>query len=166
MWVGFYKRGTGLASITWPESVDQALCYGWIDGIRKRIDDTSYMIRFTPRRAGSNWSAVNLGRIAELMNQGLVEPAGREAFEGRKLDRSGGSGDEPRESPRFNAEYLRRFKARRKAWSYWEGEPPGYRRTATFWVMSAKREATRERRLATLIQDCEAGQRIAPLRRL
>ncbi len=165
MWVGFYKRGTGLASITWPESVDQALCYGWIDGIRKRIDDTSYRIRFTPRRAGSTWSAVNLRRIAALMEDDLVRPAGRQAFEGRKPDRSGPYSYEQRKRVRFSAEYLGRFKASRKGWSYWESQPSGYRSTATFWVMSAKREATRERRLATLIQDSAAGRRIGPLRR-
>ena len=165
LWVGYYKRGTGQASITWPESVDQALCYGWIDGIRKRIDDTSYMIRFTPRRAGSTWSAVNLRRISALLEDDLVQPAGRQAFEGRKLDRSGWYSYEQRKSARFSADYLRRFKASRKGWSYWEAQPPGYRSTATLWVMSAKRDATRERRLATLIQDSEAGRRIAPLRR-
>lgn len=165
LWVGYYKKGTGQTSITWPESVDQALCYGWIDGIRKRIDDTSYMIRFTPRRAGSTWSAVNLRRISALMEDDLVQPAGLEAFERWKQARSGLDRYEQRESARFSAEDLKRFKASRKGWSYWEAQPPGYRSTATFWVMSAKREATRERRLATLIQDSEAGRRIAPLRR-
>jgi uncharacterized protein YdeI (YjbR/CyaY-like superfamily) len=165
LWVGFHRKGTGLPSITWPESVDQALCYGWIDGIRKRIDDTSYMIRFTPRRADSTWSAVNLRRIAALMEDDLVRPAGRRALEARKPDRSGLYSYEQRKRARFSAEYLRRFQASRKAWSYWEGQPPGYRITATFWVMSAKREATRDRRLATLIQDSAADRRIAPLRR-
>ena len=165
LWVGYYKRGTGQASITWPESVDQALCYGWIDGIRKRIDDTSYMIRFTPRRAGSTWSAVNLRRMSALMESDLVQPAGLEAFKRWKQARGGLDRDKQRESARFSAEYLKRFKASRKGWSYWESQPPGYRSTATLWVMSAKREATRQRRLATLIQDSEAGRRIAPLRR-
>lgn len=165
LWVGYYKKDSGLKSITWPESVDQALCFGWIDGIRQRIDDVSYQIRFTPRRASSIWSAVNLRRIGELLAEGLVEPAGRAAFERRKESRSGLYSYEQRKLARFSAPLQAALHRNRKARTFWESQPSGYRQSATFWVMSAKRPATRERRMATLIQDSTAGQRIGPFRR-
>ena len=158
--VGFYKKDSGKPSITWPESVDQALCFGWIDGIRRRIDDVSYSIRFTPRRRGSIWSAVNIRRATELSKQGLMSPAGLRAFEARDEKKSAIYSYENR--PRALApEYEKRFRANKKAWEYWTAQPPGYRRLITYWVMEAKKDETRERRIATLIADCAAGRRVA-----
>ncbi len=163
--VGFHKVGSGRPSITWPESVDEALCVGWIDGIRRRIDDASYSIRFTPRKAGSNWSAVNVRRIDELIRQGRVLPAGLAAYAKRTDAKTGVYSFEQREEAQLDAAYLKRFRADRAAWKFWQAQPPGYRKTATHWVMSAKRTDTREKRLATLIADSAAGERIALLRR-
>jgi uncharacterized protein YdeI (YjbR/CyaY-like superfamily) len=158
--VGFYKRGSGLASITWPESVDQALCFGWIDGVRKRIDDESYTIRFTPRKARSTWSAVNIRRVEELTNLGLMQPSGVSAFERRTADRSAIYAYEnaPKELP---PEAAARFQANKAAWKYFNEQPPSYRRVAIYWVLNAKREETRERRLALLIDDSAKGRRLA-----
>lgn len=164
LWVGFYKKGSGRPSLTWPESVDQALCYGWIDGIRKRIDDESYMIRFTPRRPGSNWSAVNLKRVAELMEQGLMQPAGLAAYEGHDSEKAAQYSYE-RSHPVLDAAYEAEFRADAAAWAYWEAQPAHYRRGATHWVMSAKREETRRKRLATLIADSTAERWIGLYRR-
>lgn len=163
--VGFHKVGSGRPSITWPESVDEALCVGWIDGIRRRIDDASYSIRFTPRKAGSNWSAVNVRRIDELIRQGRVLPAGLAAYAKRTDAKTGVYSFEQREEAQLDAAYVKRFRADRAAWQFWQAQPPGYRKTATHWVMSAKRTDTREKRLATLIADSAAGERIALLRR-
>jgi len=150
--VGFYKRDSGRKSITWPESVDCALSYGWIDGVRRRIDDESYSIRFTPRRKGSIWSAINIRRVAELEKLGLMTDAGRKAFEKRDERKSAIYSYEnaPKEFP---AEMLARFQKNKKAWKWWSNQAPWYRRVTTHWVMSAKKEETRERRLATLIED-------------
>jgi uncharacterized protein YdeI (YjbR/CyaY-like superfamily) len=165
LWVGFYKRDTGKASITWPQSVDEALCFGWIDGVRKSLGDESYVIRFTPRRPTGKWSTVNTRRIAELIAQGRVAPAGLAAFARRDAAKSGVYAYEQRYTAKLEPEQERRFRANRKAWSYFESEAPWYRRTVTHWVVSAKREETRERRLATLI-DCSArGRRIDGLER-
>jgi uncharacterized protein YdeI (YjbR/CyaY-like superfamily) len=165
LWVGFHKRGTGRPSLTWPESVDQALCYGWIDGVRKSLGAESYMIRFTPRRAGSTWSKVNLARIEELEASGLMQPAGRAAHAARTAAKSGIYSYEQRAEARLTPEQERTFRRNRKAWSYFQAEAPWYRRTATYWVASAKREETRAKRLTTLIADSAAGKRIGPLRR-
>lgn len=162
--VGYYKVGTGRASMTWPESVDQALCYGWIDGVRRRIDDESYMIRFTPRRRGSNWSLVNIRRALELIEQGLMQPAGLAAFEARSLARTDEYSYESRPQGLDEA-YEAEFRAAAAAWAYWEAQPPHYRKGAAHWVMSAKREETRRKRLATLIADSAAGRWIALYRR-
>jgi uncharacterized protein YdeI (YjbR/CyaY-like superfamily) len=164
LWVGYFKKASGRASMTWPESVDEALCYGWIDGIRKRIDDERYMIRFTPRRAGSIWSAVNIGRVAVLTEEGRMRPAGREAFETRREDRSGIYSYERRDEAVLSPAFEKRFRARKRAWAWFEAQPKGYRQNTIRWVMSAKRQETRERRLATLMEDSAAGLRIAPLR--
>jgi uncharacterized protein YdeI (YjbR/CyaY-like superfamily) len=164
-WVGFHKRGTGKPSITWPESVAGALCYGWIDGLRRGIDENTYRIRFTPRKAGSTWSAVNVKRVAALMEQGLMRPAGLAAFEARTPNNPGIYSYEQRDQATFQPEFEARFRANAKAWSYWEKQPPWYRKTATYWVVSAKQEATRERRMAMLIADSEKAQPIGPLRR-
>jgi uncharacterized protein YdeI (YjbR/CyaY-like superfamily) len=165
LWVGFHKKGSGRASITWPESVDEALSVGWIDGIRKSIDAESYMIRFTPRKPGSTWSAVNIRRVAVLTEEGRMRPAGVTAFEARTAARSGIYAFEQRAGPGLSAAERKRFKSNAKAWRFFEAQPAGYRRTATWWVVSAKRTETRERRLETLVADSAAGLRLAQLRR-
>ncbi len=161
LWVGFYKTGSGRPSITWPESVDEALCVGWIDGIRKRIDDESYKIRFTPRKASSTWSAVNIQRITELVDQGRVLPAGREAFEKRQKKKSGIYAYEQRKSARLDPAAEKQFRAHKAAWGYFQAQPPGYRKTLTWWVVSAKKEETRQKRLATLIEASAEGRRVS-----
>jgi uncharacterized protein YdeI (YjbR/CyaY-like superfamily) len=165
VWVGYHKRATGRPSLTWAESVDQALCFGWIDGIRKRIDDDSYAIRFTPRKARSVWSKVNVARVEELSRLGLMRPAGLAAFAARDDARSGVYSFEQEEEPRLSGEQEAAFRANRDAWAWWEAAAPSYKRAATWWVVSAKREETRARRLATLIADSAQGRRIALLAR-
>jgi uncharacterized protein YdeI (YjbR/CyaY-like superfamily) len=157
--VGFYKRDSGKPSITWPESVDQALCFGWIDGVRRRIDDVSYSIRFTPRKAISNWSAINIARVAELTKLGLMAPAGLRAFDRRRDDKSAIYAYE--NAVRTLApEDEKRFRTNKKAWAYFTAQAPSYQRVAIYWVTSAKRDETRERRLATLIDDSANGKRL------
>lgn len=151
--------------MTWSESVDQALCFGWIDGIRRRIDDERYMIRFTPRRPTSSWSAVNIAKMKTLLAADLVAPAGLAAWQQRRAERSGVYSYEQGPAGTFAPALLKTLKSNRKAWAWWQTQPPGYRRTATAWVVSAKREETRARRMATLVADAEAGLRIGPLRR-
>jgi uncharacterized protein YdeI (YjbR/CyaY-like superfamily) len=163
--VGFYKKGTGRPSITWPESVAQALCFGWIDGVRRGIDDESYTIRFTPRKPSSNWSSVNIAKVAELAEQGLMAPAGHAAFERRSEAKSGIYSYERRKEARLEPDQEREFRANEEAWSFFESQPAGYRRTATHWVVSAKREETRRKRLATLIDDSANGRRLKHLTR-
>jgi uncharacterized protein YdeI (YjbR/CyaY-like superfamily) len=165
LWVGFHKKKTGRASLTWPESVDEALCFGWIDGVRKSIDAESYVIRFTPRKIGSTWSTVNTRRAEELIRVGRMQPAGLRAFEARDAKKSGIYSFEQRKKARLSRAAEKEFKANRAAWRFFEAQPPWYRWTAVFWVVSAKREATRARRLQTLIEDSAAGRRIGPLRR-
>ena len=157
--VGFYKKDSGRPSITWPESVDEALCVGWIDGVRRRIDDVSYSIRFTPRRRGSIWSAVNIRRAEELTKLGRMRPAGLAAFAARDEAKSRVYAFEnaPRELPPADE---KKFRANRKAWKFFNEQPPGYRRLAIFWVTGAKREETRARRLAQLIEDSANGRRL------
>jgi uncharacterized protein YdeI (YjbR/CyaY-like superfamily) len=162
-WVGFHKVGSGRPSITWPEAVDQALCFGWIDGVRRRVDETSYMIRFTPRKQASKWSLVNARRVGELREAGLMRPAGIAAFEARS--ETGAYSYEQRDAAAFDPERERRLRANAAAWEHFSAQPPWYRRTATHWVMSAKREDTRDRRLARLIEDSAAGRPIGPLAR-
>jgi uncharacterized protein YdeI (YjbR/CyaY-like superfamily) len=164
LWVGYYKKATGKPSITWEESVDEALCFGWIDGIRRSIDDQAYKNRFTPRRRGSHWSRVNLERVAALMAEGRMEPAGMAAYDARDPEKSGLYSFE-RDRARLSCEQEKAFKARREAWAFWKEQPPGYRKQATWWVVSAKRDETRARRLATLIEDSANGLRIRQLRR-
>ena len=161
--VGFHKTTSGAPSMTWPESVDQALCFGWIDGIRRRIDETRYSIRFTPRRPRSIWSAVNIARFGELESQGLVLPAGRAAFERRSEDRSRVYSHEQAAEPRLDPEFEERLRAARDAWMFFSAQSRTYRRAAAHWVMSAKRAETRERRLARLIEDSAAGRAVPPL---
>ena len=162
-WVGFHKRGTGEESITWAEAVDQALCFGWIDGVRKGVDEGRYAIRFTPRKRSSRWSLVNVRRVGELTAAGLMRPAGRAAFEARTQE--GTYSYEQRDEARFDEPREALLRADEAAWAFFSAQPPWYRRTATFWVMSAKREETRDRRLRVLIEDSAQGRRVAPLRR-
>jgi uncharacterized protein YdeI (YjbR/CyaY-like superfamily) len=163
--VGFYKRDSGKPSITWPESVDQALCFGWIDGVRKSIDGASYSIRFTPRKTTSNWSTINVRRVKELTASGLMRPAGLEAFRRRSEKKSGVYSYEQRKSAELPAAARARFRANAKAWKFFQAQPPWYQRTATYWVISAKKEETRERRLDTLIRDSASRRTIGPLTR-
>ena len=156
--VGFWKVGTGKPSLTWSDAVDQALCFGWIDGIRRRVDDERYTIRFTPRRRGSSWSNVNVAKVERLMVEGLMAPAGLRAGEERDPARTGVYSFE-NETP-LAPEYERVLRADKAAWAFWEKQPPSYRRMATYWVMSAKQEATRQRRLARVVADSAAGRRI------
>jgi uncharacterized protein YdeI (YjbR/CyaY-like superfamily) len=165
LWVGYRKKATGQASITWPESVDEALCFGWIDGLRKSIDASSYMIRFTPRRPDSTWSLVNVRRVAELTRLGRMKPAGVRAFDARDPGKSGEYSFEQREQARLSAAETLQFRANREAWAFFSSQPPGYRKLTVFWIASAKRDDTRARRLRTLIDDSAAGRRIGPLRR-
>ncbi len=165
VWVGFYKKSSGKPSITWPEAVDEALCFGWIDGVRKGIDDVSYTIRFTPRKSRSSWSAVNVKRARELAQLGLMRPAGLKAFEERVEERSGIYSYEQENAARFDAVYEQQFRANKQAWDFFQAQAAWYRKTATWWVISAKKEETRLKRLATLIEDSEHGRSIAPLTR-
>jgi uncharacterized protein YdeI (YjbR/CyaY-like superfamily) len=162
--VGFYKKDSGKPSITWPESVDVAPCFGWIDGVRRKVDDVSYSIRFTPRKLRSTWSAVNIRRVEELINQGLMHPAGIKAFEARREERSGIYSFEQK-NIEFDSAQERQFRADRTAWKFFRSQPPWYQRTATWWVVSAKREETKKKRLATLIKDSAEGQTIPQLTR-
>jgi uncharacterized protein YdeI (YjbR/CyaY-like superfamily) len=162
--VGFYKKGSGRPSITWPESVDEALCFGWIDGVRRSLGDEAYTIRFTPRTKRSFWSNVNVRRAGELIAEGRMRPAGLAAFEARSGERSGVYSFEQDEVA-FDAAQARRFQADAKAWDFFQAQPPWYRRTATWWVISAKKEETRAKRLATLIEDSAAGRPIKGLDR-
>jgi uncharacterized protein YdeI (YjbR/CyaY-like superfamily) len=163
--VGYYKRGTGKPSISWPESVDEALCFGWIDGVRKSLSEDAYSVRFTPRRATSVWSAINVARAAALESLGRMTPAGRRAFALRTPERTGVYSFERNASARLSPDAERRLRANAAAFAFFDAQPPGYRRTATHWVISAKREATRARRLDQLIRDSAEGRRIGPLAR-
>jgi uncharacterized protein YdeI (YjbR/CyaY-like superfamily) len=160
LWVGFHKVHTGKPSLTWPQSVDVALCYGWIDGLRRGLGADAYMIRFSPRRADSIWSNGNTQRVAELEKLGLMRQAGRAAFAKRDPVRSGIYLFEARNAA-FDAAAEKAFRRNRRAWKFFTEQPPGYRRIATRWVTTAKREETRTRRLAQLIEDSAAGRRIA-----
>lgn len=164
LWVGLYKKESGKASITYPEAVDEALCFGWIDGLRKSISADAYTIRFTPRKPKSQWSAVNINRVQELAHSGRMDPAGLKAFEGA-AEQPRKYSYEQRNRAQFPAPDEKRFRANRKAWEFFQSQPPWYRRTATYWVISAKKEGTRQRRLAALIADCERGRPIKALAR-
>jgi uncharacterized protein YdeI (YjbR/CyaY-like superfamily) len=159
LWVGFYKKESGRPSITYPEALDEALCYGWIDGVRKSVDEVSYKIRFTPRKAKSTWSLVNTKRVAELKRLGRMKTSGLKAFETRDPKRSGIYSFE-NAARRLDAVYEKKFQANKRAWAFFQAQPPGYQRTAIWWVMSAKKEETRWRRLASLIRDSQKGVRL------
>jgi uncharacterized protein YdeI (YjbR/CyaY-like superfamily) len=164
VWIGFYKTGSGKPSVTWPEAVDEAICFGWIDSIRKSVDEHAYKNRFTPRRAGSTWSLVNIKKAERLTAVGLMKPAGLAAFEKRKASKSGIYSFE-QEKISFSQVFLKQFKKNAKAWSFFSKQAPSYQRTATWWVMSAKKEETRESRLRQLIEVSLAGQHLKHLKR-
>jgi uncharacterized protein YdeI (YjbR/CyaY-like superfamily) len=163
--VGFHKRATGKPSITWPESVDEALSFGWIDGVRRSLGEGAYTIRFTPRKPTSIWSAVNVGRVAKLIELGRMRPAGLRAFEARTPERTGVYSFERTAAAKLSASHEKALRANRRAAAFFDAQAPWWRRAATHWVISAKREETRDRRLAQLIEDSAAGRSIAPLRR-
>jgi len=165
LWVGFHKRATGRPTLTWAESVDEALCFGWIDGLRKRIDAERYMIRFTQRRAGSIWSAVNVRRIAALTRSRRMRPAGLRAFKARTAAKTGVySFEQRRKKPKFPPALLKQFTANAGAWTFFTSQAPYYRRMMTFWVVSAKQDETRLRRLAKLIDESANERRIDPMK--
>ena len=159
LFVGFYRKGSDKAAMTYPESVDEALCYGWIDGITYRIDDELRATRFTPRRRGSNWSAVNIAKVAELTSAGRMRPAGTRAFEERDRRKDAYADRAGRDLP---DDMLERFEADAAAWAHWQSQPPGFRRQAAAWVTSAKRPETRERRFNALLEASRAGRVPAP----
>lgn len=158
--VGFYKVGTKKPSITWSESVDQALCYGWIDGVRRSIDEESYSIRFTPRKPTSIWSVVNIKKIEELTKAGLMQEAGLEAFKLRKEEKSGIYSHE-KEPAKLISDYEKQFKANKKAWDFFEKQAPSYKKVMIHWIMSAKQEKTQISRLEKTISESENGKRIS-----
>lgn len=158
--VGFHKVGSGVPSMTWPQSVDEALCQGWIDGVRKRVDDLRYQIRFTPRRPTSIWSRINIDRVAVLTAEGRMQPAGLAAFEKRSDKRSVVYGYEQDGDAALPPELEKRFKRQRKAWAWFEAQPPGWKRQMLRWVLGAKQAATRERRLEQLMAAASEGRRL------
>lgn len=158
--VGFMKVGARSPSMTWPESVDEALCVGWIDGIRRRVDDERYSIRFAPRKATSHWSAVNIARVAELQAAGRMKPAGLAAFARRSEAKSRAASYEQQDTPTFDPADELAFKANPAAWAYYKAAPASYRKRVTWWVVSAKQAATRQRRLVSLIEACADGRRL------
>lgn len=160
--VGIHKKGSGKASLTYPEALDEALSFGWIDGVRKSYDADSYTIRFTPRQARSIWSKVNVKRVNELIAAGRMKPAGMAAF-ARRDEKLTGVYSFEREAATFGAEQLKVLHANAKARAFFEAQPPGYRRLCAFWVMSAKKSETRERRMGILIAHSRKGERLPPL---
>ncbi len=162
LWIGYYKKATGKPSITWHQSVDEALCFGWIDGIRKSIDEESYKIRFTPRRKGSIWSAVNIKRIKQLIKHGLVKPAGLEVFNKRDEKKTNRYSFE-QEKVKLTKEFEKKIKANIKAWEYFQKLPSSAKKPSIWYVMSAKKEETKLKRLDILIKSSEEGRKIPPL---
>lgn len=163
IWVGYYKRGSGRVGITWPESVDVALCFGWIDGVRRRVDDERYANRFTPRGPRSTWSLRNIKRARELIESGEMQPAGLRAFQARADERSAIYSYEQRHGSTLLPEYEAEFRGNERAWAFFGSAAPSYRKAAIHWVMSAKREETRRRRLLVLIEHSAQGKRVPPL---
>jgi len=163
LWVGYYKVATGKPSMRWEESVREALCYGWIDGLRKSIDDRRYKIRFTPRKPDSHWSGKNIRMVKELMEEGRMQRPGLKAFKRRDEKRSRQASYE-RKSVELKSEYREKIMQNPKAWEFFQELAPSYTRASVHWVMSAKREETRLRRLKILIESCKKGEKIPPLR--
>ena len=165
VYVGYWKKHTGKPSLTWSQAVDQALCFGWIDGRVNSIDADRHRQRFTPRKPASNWSKVNVEKVAKLREAGLMRPAGEAAFERRRDDRTGVYSFERGEDPVLEPEQEERFRANEKAWEFFRSQAPWYQRTAIHLVVSARKPETRERRLLQLIEDSAAGRRIKQLAR-
>lgn len=163
LWVGYSKKGSGQPSITWPESVEEALCFGWIDGIRKSMDESRYVIRFTPRKPRSTWSEVNIRKALELIGLGRMRPEGLRAFEERTADNSGIYSHEQKGEVPLEEAHERLFRARPEAWEFFQAQAQGYRKAALWWIAGAKREETRRKRLETLIEDCARGRRVSAL---
>jgi uncharacterized protein YdeI (YjbR/CyaY-like superfamily) len=162
LWVGFHKKASGLPSITYQEALDEALCYGWIDGVRKSLNATSFVQRWTPRRKGSYWSEVNIGKAKALIAAGRMKPPGRAAFDARDGATPKYS-FEQRKAPRFTAAQQARLRSNAKAWAFFDALPPGYKRLSTWYVVSAKRPATQEQRLGLLIACSARGERLPGL---
>ncbi len=164
LWVGYYKKDSGIESVDWSQSVDEALCYGWIDGIRKSIDEKSYKIRFTPRRVNSHWSAVNLKKVAALKQLGLMTKPGLDVYNQRDKQKSNqASYEEP--DVKLSAKLEEQIKTSKKAYTFFNALAPSYKKSTIHWLMSAKREETKKNRLEVLIQSCEQGKKIPLLRR-
>lgn len=159
LWVGYYKKGSGKPTITWPESVDEALCFGWIDGIRQRVDELSYKIRFTPRRKTSVWSAINIKRVEVLTAEGRMQPVGLKAFEARRENKSGIYAYEQRRA-QLEEPYGGMLRKNKAAWNFFETQAPWYRKQISWWVVSAKKEETRRARLQKLIEQSARGKRL------
>jgi uncharacterized protein YdeI (YjbR/CyaY-like superfamily) len=160
LWVGFYRKATRRPSITWPESVNEALCCGWIDGIRKKVDEQSYKVRFTPRKLKSTWSAVNIGRVKALTLDGKMRPAGLAAFGRRSETNSAVYSFENRDNSKLSEAEEKEFRRSRTAWKFFHKQRPGYRWLAAWWVISAKKAETRQRRLHRLITESQSKRRI------
>ena len=158
--VGFHKKSSGKPSITWPESVEVALCFGWIDGVRKSLGETSYTIRFTPRKPTSTWSAININLVQKLTKQGLMHPAGLKAFAARNEKKSAIYSYEQRKSARFTSEQEKQFRANKLAWDFFQSQPPGYKQLTTYRVITAEKEETRQKRLSELIAHSQHQHRI------
>lgn len=163
VWIGYYKKATGIPSIDWSQSVDEAICFGWIDGIRRSIDEKSFKIRFTPRNPKSHWSGVNLAKVEKLLELGKMTPAGLEVYHRRDEKKSRQASYE-RQNVELDTEYEARIRQNENAWQYYENLAASYKKASIHWVMSARKEETRLRRLEILIQSCEAGQKIPLLR--
>lgn len=157
LWVGFYKKQSGKKGITPSEALDEVLCFGWIDGIRKSVDEHRYINRYTPRRPKSNWSAININRVNELKKLGLMMPSGLKAFEKRDVEKTSLYNARPQKLP---AVYEKKMKTNKKAWDFFQTQSPSYQRLMTWWIMSAKKEETREKRLAVLIEDSKLGRKL------
>ena len=162
--LGFYKKASGKGGFTYPEAVDELLCFGWIDGVKRRVDDERYTHRITPRKPGSTWSNVNVNHVARLTQTGKMHPAGLKAFAGRKVGKTGlysyERGPAASRPQKLPAALEKIFRTDQPAWTHWQSQPPGYQRLAVYWVTSAKQEATRRRRLAQLIALTAQGKRI------
>lgn len=162
--VGFYKKSSGKPSVTYAEALDEALCFGWIDGVRRSVDADAYTVRFTPRKPKSQWSAVNIRHVERLTKAGRMRPAGLKAFEGA-TDQPRKYSYEQRNQAALSEADEKRFRANRRAWDFFQSQPPWYRRVSIFWIVSAKKEETRRRRFATLMTDCEHGRLLKGLQR-
>jgi len=163
--VGFHKKDSGKPSITWPESVQVALCFGWIDGVRKSLDETSYTIRFTPRKPTSTWSSINIKLVRKLTKQGLMHPAGLKAFAARRAKKSAIYSYEQRNSAQFTREQAKQFRANKAAWEFFGSQVPWYQKVCTYWVITAKREETKLKRFSLLIEHSQNRRTLPHLTR-